>query len=339
MLYDRDSFVQSVLAYVIILGMYPTEIVTREKPFPAGGASGQPPIEGRRTSTNSPELFPHLSLETCRLLEGIGATAITLTEQLSVYLTPPEQNIPYTPPSAKTLVDVAELLVRTPEMNQLDQQLDPARKRNTPLLVSIVTEKVVMYPPDGKTNSRINRLEMRLKTQAAKNSSDIQVIMQPNTVRTTFAPNGQQLRRLDGVDLNSVKQILSSQGKSPEEVAQIAESHKVIYPTFTITNSRAQLQITFYAGMTDCKLSIQGKNYDSGELTNECPQQSDNQNDTASIKDEYTITMQTWVPLTAFGYRKAYGSSSQDDVDCWLNSLVSEMANKVMKKRKKRMKN
>lgn len=291
-------------------------------PIQVGGGLDQPPMAGKRTLENSPALFPKLSLEGCKFLEGIANVAIRLEEQLSLKLTPYDQNIPYTPPAVKKVVDIAEMLVRKPETDHLNPKKNGSRTTYSLGPVYIAGE--FTYNDRGdKIYTRVDMLEMSL-------SSNVVVSVQPNTIRRTFDPkNGKRLGQFDEVHLTEVKEIRSFQGKSPEDVTLVAESHREIPPTLTITSNGAQLKITFHSGGAVCELSIQGINYNhDSQIDGE--QQADDDGESvplASIKERYVKVVQTVVPLTDF--RSSKKPLSQEDVDRWLQNLVSDMAGKV----------
>ena len=302
------------------------ENIIREtyQPIQKGGGLDQPPMAGKRNLENSPELFPHLSLDGCKLLEEVAKIAISLEERFSWQLTPNDQNILYTPPAIKEIVDIAEMLVRRPKINSLDSSEKSSHAEYS--LSEVLVTKVSVYGKDGNHHQSIERMEMSFS-----GSGDVRVSIQPTTIRETFA-KGKRIRRFYGASAELVKETLSFRGRSPEDVLSIAESHQEIHPALAITNNRAELKIAFRNGDANCELSIQGKNYNYDSQPDNGQQADSEEGDNcASIKEEYVKAVQMVVPLTNFRRFKNGKPPSQEAIDQWLHTLVSEMAGTVRK--------
>lgn len=291
-------------------------VETKTYPYPrpilVGGSFDQPPIRGKRNLQNSPELFPSLSDEGCELLQEVAQVAIFLEGQLLAYLMLNDPKKPHiTPFNIQRVVDIAEGLVRQPESGQRNYSLPCVTKNRV---------------PEGGIDLDIVEMSFSPNGTLPYGSQDVRVSLQPETVRRTFNINGKPLAYFDGIAKEEVKEMMALRGKPSDEVLQIAETQKEFYPTLTITSSSAKFQMIFHDAIADCRLSIEGINYDQ--------QTSDEETGFPEIRNKYTILVQTIVPLRRFR-RFQRGDLSQQKIDEWLNKIASDMLKKARRPKQK----
>jgi len=162
-------------------------------PVEVGADLGEKPsLEGKRNTTNSPELFPSLEIGSYLFLYKIASIAVSLEERLSLQLTPKKQQRLFTPPTIRRIGDVVERLVLLKPDNEEELKAESGSKQPLPRDYQLARLSCQRQSIAEKKEVKdfISRLQIDFSLPRKFNYPEVSVIFHPRTKTRFYREDG-----------------------------------------------------------------------------------------------------------------------------------------------------